>query len=114
MSLNSFFKYVKNRWNKVNKNKLYLTDELAIIGLGLGGEAGEVQENIKKYIRDDGFKLTKSRKENLILELGDVIHYWCRICQYFNISPEEVFEQNKIKLDKRDKERKNNGIRFTP
>lgn len=66
---------------------------LTIMSLGLGGEAGEVQEHIKKHFRDGKLDLDALKKE-----LGDVVYYWARICRYFNFQPSEVLQANIDKL----------------
>ena len=48
---------------------------LAYPVLGLNGEAGEVAEQAKKAIRDDGGIITPERREKLKKELGDVLWY---------------------------------------
>ena len=108
--LDKYFEWVEDRWETADQ----YPDELTIIGLGIGGEAGEVQENIKKHIRDDKRVLTDARREKLVLELGDVLHYWCRICQFFDISPVEIMLNNIDKLNKRDKRKEKEGANFTP
>jgi len=68
-------------------------ESIAIMGLGLAGEAGEVVEHIKKFIRDDNLD-----QEELKKELGDAIYYWCRICKQFGLEPSEVIRANVEKL----------------
>ena len=68
-------------------------ESIAIMGLGLAGEAGEVVEHIKKYIRDGHLDADELKKE-----LGDSIYYWCRICKQFGIEPSEVIQANVEKL----------------
>lgn len=69
---------------------------LAVMSLGLGGEAGEVQEHIKKHFRDGKLDLDALKKE-----LGDVVYYWARICRYFGFQPSEVLQANIDKLESR-------------
>lgn len=71
-------------------------ESIAIMGLGLAGEAGEVVEHIKKFIRDDNLD-----QEELKKELGDAIYYWCRICKQFGLEPSEVIRANVEKLTSR-------------
>jgi hypothetical protein len=42
---------------------------------GLIGETGELAEQIKKMIRDDGGKLTPERRKAIMKEAGDVLWY---------------------------------------
>lgn len=48
--------------------------DIQYMALGLGGEVGEVQK-LKKLFRDDNGRMSNSRKEKLITELGDVMWY---------------------------------------
>lgn len=74
---------------------------LAICTLGLAGETGEVVEHVKKLLRD-GTELGEDFKK----ELGDVIYYWARLCNAFNIKPSDIIEMNVEKL----KSRKARGV----
>lgn len=76
---------------------------LAYTALGLGGEAGEAQEQIKKMLRDDGGKLKKGRREKFLKELGDVLWYLTAAAHEAGSSLTEVAELNNKKLDKRSK-----------
>jgi NTP pyrophosphatase (non-canonical NTP hydrolase) len=67
--------------------------------LGLVGEAGEVAEKVKKYLRDD----TKVSQKEIVKELGDVIFYATALSNYFYSNLEEVMQVNMEKLDDRAK-----------
>lgn len=69
---------------------------LAVMALGLGGEAGEVQEHIKKFIRDG-----KLDKEALLKELGDATYYAFRIGLHFGFQPSDILAANVKKLRSR-------------
>jgi len=78
--------------------------ELAYLGLGLAGEAGECADLIKKAIRNgvesfdaDLIKLTP----RLIDELGDVLWYYMNLLRFLNIGLDEVIDVNIVKLQKR-------------
>lgn len=62
--------------------------------LGLTGEAGEVADKVKKYIRGDG----ELDREAIGKELGDVLWYLSRLGQYFGYSIEELAFINWKKL----------------
>jgi NTP pyrophosphatase (non-canonical NTP hydrolase) len=96
MNLQEYADWMRNRWDNHPKH----SDErdLTIAGLGVGGEAGEVQEHIKKFIRDRKWP----DLNELRLELGDVIHYAVRIGQLFNIEFQEIINANVDKLNARD------------
>jgi NTP pyrophosphatase (non-canonical NTP hydrolase) len=99
ITIQNFADFVGKRWHKQvldNPEK-----QLAIMTLGLVGEAGEVSEPIKKQIRGDG----PLSKESLKLELGDVLHYWVEIANVFDIEIEDIMISNIEKLEKRDAER---------
>lgn len=49
-------------------------DKLLTMGLGLGGEAGEVVDIVKK-VKYHGLKFDDSVKEKLVKELGDLLFY---------------------------------------
>ena len=66
--------------------------------LGLAGEAGEVCENIKKMIRDDGAELTDARRDAVVKELGDVLWYAAQLATEIGVSLGTVAETNIAKL----------------
>tara|TARA_R110000803_G_scaffold37255_4_gene80272 strand:+ start:552 stop:908 length:357 start_codon:yes stop_codon:yes gene_type:complete len=65
--------------------------------LGLVGEAGEVAEKVKKYLRDN----TKVSQKDIVKELGDVIFYATALANYFYSNLPEVMESNMAKLNDR-------------
>lgn len=82
---------------------------LAMYALGLGGEAGEVQEKVKKLYRDKGGVIDAEFAYAMGKELGDVVWYVTMICNKLHISLEYIFEKNIAKLDAREKQGKING-----
>ena len=44
-----------------------------ILGLGIGGEAGEVCDEIKKLFRDSDGKINETWRDRMVLELGDLL-----------------------------------------
>ena len=91
--------FIENMW--VGPLKHRADAGLAVMALGLGGEAGEVQEHIKKFIRDG-----KLDKDALLKELGDTIYYAFRIGQHFGFQPSDVLGTNVKKL----RDRKRRGV----
>ncbi len=83
------------------------TAELIYIQMGISGEAGEVTEVIKKYVRDRGMKAvaldSMDTHRDLVLELGDVMWYMARMCNLLGISFEELIDTNIDKLCRRHK-----------
>lgn len=70
----------------------------------LNGEAGEFVEEVQKSLRDSGGDFTK-RREDMILELGDVMWYVTAACIELGITLDELTNQNKVKLQARDLKR---------
>jgi len=89
----AFQDYVRKNWNDTPDGGLR---DLYIMSTGLGGETGEVLELLKKHVRNDRVINTE-----LLLELGDVLHYLTRIAQHFGMSLEQIMEANMMKLDAR-------------
>ena len=83
-------------------------EELTFIypALGLEGEVGEVAENIKKIIRDDGGYISEIRHNNLIKEIGDVLWYISELCTATGIDLDYVASSNIEKL----KDRQQRGV----
>lgn len=66
-------------------------------GLGLGGEAGEVQDLVKHHV----FHGEALDKMQLAKELGDVLWYITAMCETFGMSLQDVAELNIAKLSHR-------------
>jgi NTP pyrophosphatase (non-canonical NTP hydrolase) len=69
--------------------------------LGVGGEAGEITEKIKKIVRDKNGKVTDSDREDLMKEVGDVLWYLAVLARHLGYSFNEVAEVNLAKLKSR-------------
>ena len=72
--------------------------DIAVLGLGVAGESGEVVEHIKKMIRDDDGKMSLSRREMIKEELGDLLWYLSQVALAYNLDLTEVAEFNIEKL----------------
>jgi NTP pyrophosphatase (non-canonical NTP hydrolase) len=72
-------------------------ERLATYALGICGESGEVAEIIKKHLGHG----QDVDVEKLTLELGDVLWYISALAHLYQISLEEVAEENLRKLAKR-------------
>lgn len=81
---------------RTSNNNLSYQDSLANAALGLG-EAGEVQNIIKKHIFH-GHNLDTAK---IIDELGDIQFYVAWLADLVGISLEEIMEHNIDKLRKR-------------
>ena len=75
---------------------------LVMYALGLGGEAGEVQEKVKKLYRDKGGNIDHAFTWSMAKELGDVLWYVTMICNKLGLTLEEVMGLNRVKLDERE------------
>jgi NTP pyrophosphatase (non-canonical NTP hydrolase) len=93
-SLNEYVKFQK----KTSKEDW----DLNYLAIGLGGEMGEILNEIKKIKRDDGGELTNMRKKNIEKEMGDLMWYFVGISNKLNISLEELLktnmDKNKLKI----------------
>lgn len=69
-------------------------------GIGLGSEAGEFEEIVKK-IAFQGKPLNDENIFHLKRELGDIIWYWTNACNALGIDPNEVIAENVKKLEAR-------------
>jgi NTP pyrophosphatase (non-canonical NTP hydrolase) len=69
---------------------------LAYLGLGLVGEAGEVADRLKKFLRDDAWDA-----EGLAEELGDVIYFWACLCLCAGQKPSRVLAASRRKIELR-------------
>lgn len=89
--LHSFSAFVNNRWDNDPRCE---RDKLMIAALGIGGEAGEVTEPIKKW----AYSGKPISQRAMMLELGDLLHYLVRIAYVFGIPLEQVIQENVDKL----------------
>lgn len=74
-----------------------MKDRLAVCGLGVAGEAGEVADEIKKVLFQ-GHGLDKDKLAN---EAGDALWYLAFLASTIGVSFEEIAERNIRKLKAR-------------
>ena len=82
------------RYPQAGANPIYPT-------LGLCGEAGEVADKVKKVIRDRDGQFDQAVRDDLRLELGDVLWYVAQLCTELGLSLEDVAAANLEKLASR-------------
>ena len=84
---------------KTRETSIY-PKEVAVVypALGLNGEAGEVAEQVKKAIRDDGGVYTDDRLDKLHKELGDVLWYVSETATDLGLSLGDIAQGNIDKL----------------
>lgn len=70
--------------------------------LGLCGEAGEFANKVKKIQRDEGGKLTTSRKLELIEELSDILWYVANLASELGVDLDTIAAANIDKLSSRE------------
>ena len=68
--------------------------------IGLGSEAGELQEIVKKLLFQ-GKPLTDETLFHMKRELGDIMWYWVNACRALGLDPNEVIAENVRKLQNR-------------
>ena len=68
---------------------------------GLAGEAGEVCDAIKKIVRGDTQKSYEESMKDLLLEMGDCLHYLTFLGQYYGFTLEDIATANVAKLIRR-------------
>lgn len=80
------------------------------MALGLAGEAGEVANKVKKFIRDQmTLQDETAARAALLAELGDVLWYVAGAASVLNVNLEDIARENLAKLAKRQAEGKIGG-----
>ena len=104
MDLNHYQKESRKTafYPNLGQNPIYPT-------LGLVGESGEVADKVKKVLRDKSGIFDSKSKEDIKLELGDVLWYISQLSSELGYSLEEVAQSNLIKLSSRAKRGKISG-----
>ena len=82
------------RYPNVGKNPIYPT-------LGLSGEAGEVADKVKKVLRDKNGVFGENEKEEIKMELGDVLWYIAQLSSELGFDLNDVALDNLAKLSSR-------------
>ena len=93
-----FFISDGKKYKVKNDNKDLL---IARMALGIAGEAGEIAEKVKKYLRGD-YPL-KDLKKKISAEAGDKLWYLSEFLSIFDIKLSDVAQQNLDKLADRRK-----------
>lgn len=92
---------------KAHKTAFHETSEfmpgLVYACLGIGGEAGEALDKVKKLYRDQKGKWVEEARKAFLKELGDVLWYINEAAMLAGSSLQEVAELNLEKLSARTK-----------
>lgn len=93
-------KYSANARTTLTDSYAYgdVTAQMMGVVLGLGGEAGEVQEKFKKILRDKRGVLSDIDRQEIAKELGDVLWYASVLADMIGMSLSEVAVANNQKL----------------
>ena len=67
-------------------------------GIGLGGEVGEALNIIKKLVRDKNNKMNHEMRSSLISEYGDIMWYLLGSMESFDISLQDIINDNVRKI----------------
>lgn len=97
--------FVEDKVNTVDGCNAMVEARFVYPALGLAGEAGEVEEKLKKILRDDHGLVSDKNKVEIKKELGDVLWYLAQLCDCLGISLEDCATGNLAKLA----DRKNRG-----
>lgn len=93
MNTTTYREGIKRTMNKDLSQK----DALAMLGLGLSGEVGELVDMIKKMVYH-GHNLDKAE---VVKEMGDIYWYLHNLMNELDVSHELVMQMNIAKLQKR-------------
>jgi NTP pyrophosphatase (non-canonical NTP hydrolase) len=89
---------ILNIYSEFQQNTQKKQFDIKYMALGLGGEVGEVQNEIKKLERDDNNQLDEDRRNKIITELGDTMWYFTGICNQIGCSLQQILENNMEKI----------------
>lgn len=97
---------------KAATTALYSGDEFLDLlhwTLGVGGEAGEITEKIKKIVRDKHGHISEADKKELAKEVGDVLWYLAVLSSHLGYSFDDIAKTNLAKLKSRQERGKLGG-----
>ena len=94
-----------SEYNAFVKSMKVYPERFAVIypALGLTGEAGEISEKVKKWLRGDngGQAMTDELREAILLELGDPLWYITSLADDLGYTLQDVIDANVNKLNSR-------------
>ena len=100
--MRDFTQYViLNRHRMVPENTTKEAVEFLALSNAFGGEAGELQNIVKKIVRQNTFYTDSDLHHAFVLEAGDALHYLISLIDFAGYSLEYVMNCNMSKLDAR-------------
>ncbi len=90
-------KETRKTW-KLTKPEKYDNEDIEMVytALALGGEAGELQNKVKKHFRHK-YYTTAHASDSIINEVGeeiaDILYYTFRLADLLNLDPSDVFSK---------------------
>ena len=91
---------LKESLDNIQNNSDIDVPRLLTGALGLGSEAGEFVEIVKKMVLQ-GKPADKDNIFHMKRELGDIMWYWVTACMSLGLDPVEVITENQKKLEDR-------------
>lgn len=105
ITLEGFTQYVvAERYTLVPDNVTQKEKEFLAVSNAFGGEAGELQNIVKKIIRSGTFYDGSDLTEKFIHEAGDALHYLISLITLYGFTPAHIMAQNVAKLEVRKQE----------
>lgn len=77
-------------------DEMWLGEDHKYCAIALGGETGEVLNEVKKEIRE-----RSNRTKEVLLEIGDTLFYLTRLAHFYGRSLNDVIKMNVEKLEAR-------------
>jgi NTP pyrophosphatase (non-canonical NTP hydrolase) len=69
------------------------------IALGFASEIGEVAGVLTQWLRDGEGRPDRLRRDRLADELGDVAHYWARLCAVTGLAPSALLAKSRAHVE---------------
>ena len=86
-----------HNWAALNNERLANMPRLLTASCGIGAEAGEFTEIVKKII----FRELRQNIYHMKRELGDIMWYWMQGCMTLDVDPNIIIQMNIDKLKAR-------------
>lgn len=102
ITVKSFVRYIKDsRYSMVPLGTPQTALEFLAVANAFGGEAGELQNVVKKIIKANCFLTDSDLHDKFVLEAGDALHYLLSLIDLAGYNVEYIMSCNVRKLDER-------------